>query len=129
MCLNKNGGEKRDEAMKVKINAEVVDANDNSRKLISIDTICDCVMIHDDDIIRDQIIALVEKLVQWIPGMFRGIESCGMGDVVWDGHKATIQVALQKRKSALQTECPLYKDMNKECPPEKFIVMDVSYGE
>ena len=115
--------------MEMKITAEVIDATDNSRKWMRLDTICDCVMIQDDDIFRDQIIALVEKLVLWIPGLFWGIEACDIGDVVWNGHKATIQVALQKRKSALQTECPMYKDMNKECSPERYIVFEVSYNE
>lgn len=111
--------------MKLKVDVEVTEAKGTPRRCLSFGATTEFVNIFEE---RGIIIAFVRKVIELLVDTVLDEEADFNPDsVVWNGNVAKIHIELRKRKSALQRECLMYREMNKPVLPEKFLDMVVTY--
>ena len=116
---------KKDVAMKMKISAEVVDAKNSSQRCLNFESAVDFIALCDE---REAVKPFVEMILDWICNSAFVVDMVEkVDDIVWEGNVATFHTALVEKKSALQRNCPMYRDMNAAVTPNKFLTLTINF--
>ena len=110
--------------MQVKIYVNVVDAKNSSQRCLNLESTVDFMALCDE---REAVKPFVEMVLNWICNSALVVDMVEKIDnMAWKDNSATFQSALVGKRSALQTNCPMYRDMNAVVSPEKILTMTVN---
>ena len=103
--------------MKLRIKAEVAEAKGAPRKCLSFDAATEFENTCEE---HSMVGMLAEKMVELIADtVMRKDAEFNSKDIEWNGSAASLHIGLREKKSTLQRECPMYRDMGKPFLPEK----------